>query len=232
MEQHTYRHLTSLKDSDYQIVDGEPNIIDWDVKNESNTYIGEVKDLLFDPQTRAVRYIIIDLEDNDMGVTDKKVMIPIGIAHLHTNSDEVVLPNVHADQFNALPSYEDGKIGPDTEVYIRGVIGSPAALRIEEEIASFNQEQFYTHEHFNKDRFYTRGGDLSRTEQQNTIHNMVDNSREHNLHAANEQTGVGTHHNEVEHIKPWLEEGADHNQGSDDVNKTDDTCRDENPKRY
>jgi hypothetical protein len=84
-------------------------------------------------------------------------MIPIGLAHLHTSADEVVLPNIHIDQFNALPNYEQGAIGPDTEMYIRSVIGSPAALRIEETISEFDQNQFYMHHHFDKERFYERG---------------------------------------------------------------------------
>ncbi len=51
-------------------------------------------------------------------------MVPIGIAHLHISGDEVVVPNTHVDQFNALRNYVRGKIVPDTEVYIRNVIGN------------------------------------------------------------------------------------------------------------
>jgi hypothetical protein len=188
MEQNTYRYLQELSGSDYQIVDGEPNITGWKVKSESDSYIGEVKDLLFDPQTRAVRYLIVDLENNGMNLGQKKVMIPIGIAHLHVSDDEVVLPNVHLDQFNALPPYEEDKIGPETEVYIREVIGSPAALRIEEKIVQFDQDTFYAHQHFDQQKFYQRGSQL----------------------------------NNDEHIKPWLQEGADHNQGGDDHKSTGD----------
>ena len=154
MEHHTYVQLKSLKESDFQIVEGEPNIIGWEVKNEANAYLGKVKDLLFEPESRAVRYLIVDLEDNGMNLGDKKVMIPIGIAHLHTSDDEVILPNVHVEQFNALPAYDENNTVPATEVQIREVIGSPAALRIEESISEFDQNQFYTHHHFDQDRFY------------------------------------------------------------------------------
>ena len=158
MEQHTYRYLQELSNSDFQIVDGEPNITGWEVKNEAGTYIGEVEELLFDPQSRAVRYIVIDLEDNLMNLENKKVMIPLGIAHLHTSDDEVVLPSLHIDQFNALPHYDKANIGPEMEVQIRNIIGSPAALRIEDTITEFDQDTFYTHHHFDKGRFYKRGG--------------------------------------------------------------------------
>lgn len=81
-------HLVKLSDSDYEIVDGEPDIEGWDVKNELGQKIGDVHDLLFDPQSRKVRYIIVDLDDNELELdTDKKVLIPIGIAELY-ESDE------------------------------------------------------------------------------------------------------------------------------------------------
>jgi len=207
MEQRNYRNLQGLLKSDFQIVSGEPNIIGWKVKSESNADIGEVKDLLFDPQTNAVRYLIVDLRGNGMNLNDKNVMIPIGIAHLHTSDDEVILPNVHIDQFNALPDYKENEIGPETEMCIRNVIGSPAALRMEEAVAEFDQNQFYTHHHFDKDKFYQRNTAAT------TIHDLVENSKAHNLHAADEETGKDTHHNEQHQIKPWLQPGADHNQG-------------------
>jgi hypothetical protein len=158
MEQNTYRYLQELSNSDFQIVEEEPNIIGWEVKNENGTHIGEVAELLFDPETRAVRYLVVDLDDNGMNLDDKKVMIPLGIAHLHTSADEVVLPGIHIDQFNALPGYDKAALGPEMEVLIRNIIGSPAALRIEDTITEFDQNTFYAHNHFDKGRFYQRGG--------------------------------------------------------------------------
>ncbi|MFD0941053.1 PRC-barrel domain-containing protein [Pedobacter boryungensis] len=215
MAQHTYQSLKELSSSDFQIVNGEPNIIGWEVKSETGTYIGEVEELLFDPETRSVRYLIIDLDDNDLSIDDKRVMIPIGIAHLHTSDDEVVLPNIHLDQYNALPAYEADKIGPDTEAYIRNVIGSPAALRMEEKMIDFDQQQFYAHQHFDTGSFYQRGGNPERANEQKSIHEMIERSKANNLHAADEHTGENTHHNEQHQIKPWLQPGASHNQGGD-----------------
>jgi sporulation protein YlmC with PRC-barrel domain len=163
LEENGYHHLEELSKSDFEIVDGEPDITGWKVINESSIYVGIVTELLFDNQDYAVRYLIIDLNENGMHLDHKKVMVPIGLAHLHINNDEVVLPNIHIDQFNALPNYEAGKIGPDTEMYVRSVIGSPAALRIEETISEFDQQQFYTHHHFDQKRFYQRGGTTNGT---------------------------------------------------------------------
>ena len=154
MAHHTY-HLQSLLYSDFKIVDGEPDIIGWEIKNENGVYIGEVTDLLFDPEVAAVRYLAVDLTNNGMQL-EKTVLIPIGIAHLHISTDEVTLPNIHIDQFNALPAYVDDEVDEEMEMQIREVIGSPAALRIEETIIEFDQSQFYNHHHFDKDKFYQR----------------------------------------------------------------------------
>jgi len=158
MEEKTYRSLKPLTGSDFQIVEGEPNIVGWRVNTEKGTYLGRVVELLFDPQTYAVRYLVIDLDGNGMNLQDKKVMIPIGLAHLHTDQDQVILPGLHIDQFIALPEYDKDNLGPELEVQIRSIIGSPAALRIEDSITEFDQNTFYEHHHFDKERFYRRSG--------------------------------------------------------------------------
>lgn len=219
MEQHSYRYLQELLDSDFQIVDGEPNIIGWEVKNEANEKLGKVKNLLFDPQTRSVRYLIVDLEHMQNNLNNKTVMVPIGIAHLHVSEDEVVLPNIHLSQFVDLPDYKFDEIGPETEVHIRNVIGSPAALRIKEEVEQFDQDKFYNHDHFIKDDFYIRGGNPNRVHEERTIHNLVDNSLNNSLSDPESQAGIPLNHDEQHEIKPWLQEGASHNQG-EDQNKT------------
>lgn len=157
-EDNNYNKLEELSGSDYQIVGDEPNIIGWTVKNENDTEIGKVNELLFDPASRAVRYLIIALDESITPERKKEVAIPIGIAHLHISDDEVVLPNIHSDQFSSLPQYEKDNFGHNTEVYIREIVGSPAALRIEESIVDYDREKFYDHHHFDRANFYRRGG--------------------------------------------------------------------------
>ncbi|RZK47168.1 MAG: PRC-barrel domain containing protein [Pedobacter sp.] len=224
MQENTYRTLETLSDSNYQIVDGEPDITGWKVKSESNTYLGEVKDLLFDPETRAVRYLIIDLKNNGMNLGEKKVMIPIGIAHLHTNEDKVILPNVHIDQFNALPDYSTSELGPETEMNIRSVIGSPAALRMEESITAFDQKAFYAHQHFNKDQFYQRS---DRSTEEKTIHDMIDRSNSYDRHGAEPETGSGTYYN-TDQDNGNIDNPNDPANGSRDAHNSDQTNMEDN----
>ena len=86
-EQKNY-HLQELGDSDFEIKNGEPNIKGWGVKNEDGLLIGNVDDLLFDPQSRKVRYLVIDIADNELDLeADKKILVPIGIARLYSQDD-------------------------------------------------------------------------------------------------------------------------------------------------
>lgn len=147
-------HLQPLKGSDYQVKDGQPDILGWTVKNESGANIGTIDDLLFDAKSNAVRYLIIDLTSSKLTLEQRNVMIPIGIAQLHQAGDEVILPNLHLDQYHALPTYQHGQINSDTEMQIRRIIGSPAALRIEETIIAYDRATFYQHHHFDHESFY------------------------------------------------------------------------------
>ncbi|RZK78358.1 MAG: PRC-barrel domain containing protein [Pedobacter sp.] len=162
------QYLEELSRSGYQIKGDAPDITGWAVKDESGMHIGSVTELLFDPRTSAVRYLIVDMYQNDMNVESKKVMIPLGIAHLHKSQDEVVLPGLHLDQYNLLPEYNVEKLGPDLEMLIRDVIGSPAALRLEDAMIEFDRNRFYDHHHFYKNQFFDRG------EERKTIHELVE----------------------------------------------------------
>lgn len=84
LEENNYNHLIELGGSDYEIVDGEPDIRGWKVKNEAGQLIGKVDDLLFDPESQQVRYLIVDLNDAEFVIEDeKKVLVPIGLASLY-----------------------------------------------------------------------------------------------------------------------------------------------------
>lgn len=83
LEENKYTHLVELGSSDYEIVDGEPDITGWDVKNKVGLKIGEVDELLFDPQTSKVRYVVVDVNNSELDIEQKKILVPIGTAVLY-----------------------------------------------------------------------------------------------------------------------------------------------------
>jgi hypothetical protein len=162
--------LEELHGSGFEIKDGQPNITGWDIMTRSGKKAGTVDDLLFDPEVGKVRYIIADLDKNELDLDDdRRVLIPIGIAELYTKSKKrrapldpaihaydpaehgniVFIPTVSAQQLDALPLYEKGRLSRHTEIAIRKTL-EPTDRNERDE------DEFYRHPHFNEDSFYDR----------------------------------------------------------------------------
>jgi len=175
--ENNHYYLEELKGSDFEIVKDEPNIIGWDVKTEEGILIGEVHNLLFDRQSRNVRYIVLDMDGNKLHLdTGRKVLIPIGVADLFWKDEEkekrerregdhpyypdedgdvVILPGVTIDHLNALPLYEKDHLSKHIETAIRNIFTRKTTTRtVKEEEAE--RDEFYKHEHFNDSKFYNR----------------------------------------------------------------------------
>ncbi|MBS7565263.1 PRC-barrel domain-containing protein [Mucilaginibacter sp. Bleaf8] len=153
-----YNHLEKLGGSDYEIVDGQPNIKGWDVKDERGMQFGDVEELLFNPASRKVRYIVLDTDANDFRLNARKVLVPIGIAELHENDDDVILPHVTASQLEALPDYDGYGLTLETENRIRTVFTPlPTTTVVTETVVPTTQDEaYYSHEQFNQNKLYNR----------------------------------------------------------------------------
>jgi hypothetical protein len=139
--------LEELSGSNFEIVDGQPDIRHWEVEDLQGHKLGKIDDLLFNPASRRVRYLVINLKGNRLGLTERKVLFPIGVAILHEKNDTVLLPEVTTIQISTLPFYEKGVIvTPETEQDIRNVFVSPDS--------SLSNGDFYEHDQFNQERFY------------------------------------------------------------------------------
>lgn len=149
--------LQKLSGSDFEIVEGQSDIRGWDVKDASGNQLGEVEELIFDYETRKVRYLVVDLEEDDSDgddsdASEKEVLVPIGIAELHENNDDVILPGVTKAQLLSLPEYDEDRFDMEHEASVRNVFGGLGASTL---AGSTNAEDdFYNHEHFNEANLY------------------------------------------------------------------------------
>lgn len=151
LENNEYNHLEELGGSNFEIAEGEPSINGWEVKIDQGEVVGQVDELLFDPQSRNVRYLVVKLDGDGVGIEQRRFIIPIGVAQLDDKDDVVLLPNISLRQIAALPLYEKGKVSLGTEFLVRSVIESRPDGFPETE---YEEEGFYTHEHFNEHKFY------------------------------------------------------------------------------
>ena len=158
MDNMKHRRLQELDRSDFSIVEGEPDIRGWDVKNSQGRKIGEVEELIVDAQRKKVRYMVVDLDDNEFDLDDRKVIIPIGLAELHTKDDDVILPTIQAEQLKALPEYDEDRLDQTVESKVCSVLGrsNQNIVTQKNDITSSKQDDdnFYMHDHFNDDNLY------------------------------------------------------------------------------
>ncbi len=138
-----------LGGSDFEIADGEPDIRGWSVKNSQGETLGDVDELIFDIESRKVRYIVLDLDNNELDLDSKSVLVPIGIAELDEEDDDVILPDITAEQLKSLPEYDGDGFSQETELQIRNVFGG-AGLGV----AASQDNDFYNHDHFNDRNLY------------------------------------------------------------------------------
>lgn len=157
--------LQELDHSNFEIVKGEPDIRGWDVRYKNGEKIGSVEELILDTKAQKIRYMVVDLDENELRLEHRKVFIPIGFAELDDQHDDVLIPNVSVDQLCRLPDYKRNSLTPDLERSIASVFGrkvrvEPVATveRGERNIAEANvnddmDPDFYSHDHY-KDNLY------------------------------------------------------------------------------
>jgi photosynthetic reaction center H subunit len=145
------RLLVELEGSEYEIAEGEPDVQGWHIRDTKGSNIGKVEDLLFNPATRKVRYLIADLEARVFGVENRKVLIPIGLAELHLSKDEVYLPAVTIAQLAAAPDYMRETFKPEDEIKVRNTFIDDLDIQ-----QTWDEKTFYEHDHYNERNFYGR----------------------------------------------------------------------------
>lgn len=154
----TGKHLEKLKGSDFEIKDGEPDIRGWDVKDRDGNKVGEVDDLIFDVQARKVRYMVVDTNNNDYKIDRKHILVPIGLAELHTSDDDVYLPGVSAEQVKGYPEYSNEDITDEHETAVRNLFPVNDPGSIGEAGVALNQsdrlEGYYNNDLFNESNLF------------------------------------------------------------------------------
>ena len=147
----SYRYLEELSGSNYEIADGEPDIKGWDIKDNLGAKLGRVDELLFNPSTQKVRYIIAALDGRVFGIEHKKVMIPVGLAELHEKHDDVYLQGITVTQLASAPDYLKSKLTPEYEAIVRNVFDSGA-----DPAQVYDEQTFYEHDHYNERNLFGR----------------------------------------------------------------------------
>ncbi len=138
---------------DFEVADWDPDIRGWSVVNNAGDKIGEIDELIVDLSARKVRYLDIDLDQsffNDMGDSDRHVLVPIGLARLDEDNDNVIVRDIERQTFSSVPAYARE---PITRDYERQVHSAYAATPIGTTTPTREEEDFYAHQNFDVNRF-------------------------------------------------------------------------------
>jgi len=157
-------YLQELNGSDYEIAEHQPDITGWKIVDGLGTEIGEVKDLIFDSNALKVRYIVAEIDvafHEDDSIESRLVLVPIGVADLDINDDEVIVKELSATNVQVLPVYTTGKtISPVEELAVRyAFLGRESLPNADAVVYENHPADFYEHGHFDDTRFTRRKAD-------------------------------------------------------------------------
>jgi len=120
--------LFKLKDFDANSPDtmGNDTVANFDVYTEGDNKVGSIDDALVDDSGRF-RYLIVD---TGAWILGKKVLLPIGLAHINYNTKRVIVDGLSKEQVENLPEYKESMaVDYDYEERLRGVYRPLASSR-------------------------------------------------------------------------------------------------------
>jgi hypothetical protein len=153
----TALRLEELSESDFEIADHQPDISGWELVATETGALGEVEDLIFDREARKVRYLVVNLDLDELE-DSQLVLVPIGVVSLDEDEEEVVIPEHLVSILSTLPVYKEGTvISPAEELAVRYAFMGKDGMVIEgSDIYEQHPEDFYEHEHFADNHFKKR----------------------------------------------------------------------------
>jgi photosynthetic reaction center H subunit len=100
------RRLSEL--DDYEVADHDPDPRGWELVSATGEAIGEVDDLIVDPQALKARYLEVELKrDVTRDKDDGHALIPVGYARLDPENHRVRVDALAAADVAALPRFHD-----------------------------------------------------------------------------------------------------------------------------
>ena len=147
METPVLRRLRDL--TDFEVADGNPDVRGWAVRGGDGQALGAVHELIVEPEALKVRYLDVEL-DARFGVNahESHILLPIGVASLDADGDNVFVPALSAESVVNYPPYTEIQVTRDYEEAMLRALGvAPPAVG----------SPFYERDTYDANRFYRRG---------------------------------------------------------------------------
>lgn len=146
--------LIPLSNSEnYSIRAGDPDVRGWKVTTGGRRVVGVVDDLVLDRTERRIRYLRVRTSrHNDDGERESFILIPVGIAILHPELDEISVPQVMVSSIQGVETTNGGLLVREYEIAIRR--GILAAVPEAAGDLDSDADDFYGHDVYDENRFY------------------------------------------------------------------------------
>lgn len=140
----TLRRLRDLPD--FEVATGQPDVRGWTVRGSDGKPLGRVYELIIDPEALKVRYLDIELDArNGRGSEETHILLPIGVAGLDTEADNVFVPGLNQLTVKSYPPYVELQITREYEEAMLRALGKTSV-----------EGDFYDRPSFDAGAFYTR----------------------------------------------------------------------------
>ena len=146
METPVLRRLRDL--TDFEVAADNPDVRGWTVRGRDGQALGTVFELIVDPEALKVRYLDVELDARfQPSEYANHILLPIGVASLDTEGDNVFVPALDAQSVRDYPPYTEIQV---TRAYEEAML---RALGLEHSAAA---DQFYNRDSYNAGNFYSR----------------------------------------------------------------------------
>lgn len=141
-------HLLRLRDlTDFEVADGNPDVRGWAVRGSDGQILGTVYELIVEPEALKVRYLDVELDPRfNLNEFEDHILLPIGVASLDTDDDNIFVPALNADTVLDYPAFTEIQITREYEESMLRVLG----------IAAVAGSSFYDQQSYDTDSFYRR----------------------------------------------------------------------------
>jgi uncharacterized protein (TIGR02271 family) len=141
--------LVRLRDSDFDVADGYPDIRGYEVVDPAGRKLGKVKDLVVSPAEMRVRYVDVDV-DNSLRTSGQgdHALVPIGAVDIDESSDSVRVSSLANVDLASYPRYS-GEITSDYESSLRSFRGGATGA-----VATGTAASLYDHDDYDHDRAF------------------------------------------------------------------------------
>lgn len=133
----------------YVVAEEDPDVRGWDLADYEGNRLGEVAELIVDPEAERVRYLNVLLDKKFSHANgERHLLIPIGRVRIREDKDEIILSGVDKEKLLDCPVYKGPEVSFDYEhALVERLHPEPGKI-------ARNPEDFYNSDYFNDEGFY------------------------------------------------------------------------------